>query len=291
MTTRAGRIVYEIGVKGTRKVESELSRVESQAKKTTGRLGEGFSRAGKSAERFQSLVGKIAIPVAAVSAIAGIANQLKQAVKEARQFQREVEGITKQINSLRSQQLQDSVLTSDAAREVAKIQSESAAAIEQLVSKQSELAENTSVLGQAWRGVSSVFTDSATTLSEQTDLINEQIKEIERTTSQRIAIARREARKRAEAEAEEFERVEAEKMAKKEQAEMERIDREKKARIDAEIKVQQEARRLQRETFDQFRKLQEDAAGRAGGSLSLDATNVRLDRLIQATRANKDRGL
>lgn len=71
-------------------------RVEKQAKQTEAKYTGFFKRAGQSATKFQSIVSKIAIPVAVLGSIASIARLFGQAAAEAQRLREETERIADQ---------------------------------------------------------------------------------------------------------------------------------------------------------------------------------------------------
>lgn len=75
--------------------KAKLKEVGESGNEAGKKIGGGFEDAGKSAERFQSILGKIAIPFGIVTAIAGMVEQLRRGG-------REIEAFRESLNSLES---------------------------------------------------------------------------------------------------------------------------------------------------------------------------------------------
>lgn len=210
MANRLFQVFGEVVLR-KRGVDEGLRETQREAEKTAqsfrkvGDEGDGsLRRAGDAATRLQSVVSKILIPVALVSAVGAIVDRFRAAAREAEAFRRAIEAVNSEQQKLvDAQAFSQRGPGGDLAAGLKQLQVEQAAAEQAVVGRLEEgVGRIDSLLKQIKTNITGLMTDEPVTIREMNRAATAQMAAIQETFRQRRELLIEEIDLRAKLESE-----------------------------------------------------------------------------------------
>lgn len=191
MANRIAEAFIELKAKGAGKVRGVMKSLRGDLKsvdKEADNVAGSFNRGLGAAEKFQSVLGKLLIPVALVTSVAGIVRSFRQGITEARKFREEIEQISAEAAKISKEFEQQSRSLSPAVAQATELQNAYGALIDDAEARLRSIEGPSNFLEESLENVRALLTDEPVTIARKQAVIQSEINEI--YNQQRTAVSR-----------------------------------------------------------------------------------------------------
>ncbi len=292
MANKIAEAFIEISTRGLEKARRQFKRFGNTAEQETKKTKRGLDNALGGAEKFQSTLGKLLIPVGVATSLAGIINQFGELINRGREFERALRQIDRNAQAITDTLINGNRETDEqivSQKQLLQQYNANKRAVEDTIK---EFEKGESAVGALARGIASLFTDVAVTQEEQVRAAEDQIDRLtQKFNEQRKLLTQTQERERKKQEKEEVDRIIREMQAKMD-ADMKARDLERAERRKAEQERVESARRVAEQIAEAnaaaFASAAQQAAESFSAALSGGAFSRLEDLVQQAATAAQD---